>query len=190
MVDPSNITNYNLTSKQLEEHILFWVFAAGHNANSTAKGLERFLGFINGNKEPFKAIRTVVANKGWSRIQQFLSISGLGCWQKKTRAIKELVEKNLNLKTCSVEDLEGIYCIGPKTARCFILHSRPGVDNIAGLDTHILKYMRDEGIDVPKGSPSGKKYLELEQKFLELAAQSEMSLAEFDLHLWNKYSGN
>lgn len=187
MIDPKNITNYNLTTNQLQEHLLFWVFAAGHNAASTAKGLNKFLTSIKGGR-PFMAVRRVVKEMGWEGIERALGNSGLGCWRKKVRTIQELVEDKLNLRTCSVADLEQIYCIGAKTARCFVLHSRKGIDNIACLDTHVLKYMRDEGVPVPKSTPTKRRYLELEQEFLKLAKKSDKTLAEFDLWIWNKYA--
>ncbi|NBP02621.1 MAG: hypothetical protein EBU90_21370 [Proteobacteria bacterium] len=99
----------------------------------------------------------------------------------------DLASRGLDLKTCSVSDLESVRGIGPKTARCFLMHSRRGA-RYAGLDTHALKYMREKGIDVPKSTPTGKKYLELEAKFLELADRSGKSVAEFDLEIWRHYS--
>lgn len=95
----------------------------------------------------------------------------------------------LNLKSCSVDDLENIYGIGPKTARCFLIHSRPNM-RFAGLDTHILKYLRGLGYEVPKTTPTGKKYKEIEQIFLNLVDKSGKSVAEFDLEIWRKYSSD
>lgn len=188
MIDPKNITNYNLTKEELQIRIIFWIFAAGHNAASTAKGLDKFLKSIKGTAHPFATIRNVVKQEGWQAIEKALSTSGLGCWRKKVRTLRELAEGNLNLRTCSIADLEQIYCIGAKTARCFVLHSRKGIDNIACLDTHVLKYMRDEGIEVPKSTPTKKRYLELEQTFLTLAKKTDKTLVEFDLWIWNKYA--
>jgi thermostable 8-oxoguanine DNA glycosylase len=56
------------------------------------------------------------------------------------------------------------------------------------LDVHILKYLRSQGFEAPKQTPSGKKYLELEKNFLELAKKNNMTPADFDLMLWTKYS--
>lgn len=43
MIDPTNITDYNLSKEKLEEVILFWVCAAGKNGVTATKSLERTL---------------------------------------------------------------------------------------------------------------------------------------------------
>jgi thermostable 8-oxoguanine DNA glycosylase len=43
------------------------------------------------------------------------------------------------------------------------------------------------GFDVPKSTPSGRKYSEIESIFLDMADASGMSLADFDLSIWRKY---
>jgi len=194
MIDPKNITNYNSTISELETHILFWVFAAGHNALSTAKGLEKFLTSVREAAKPFifyhspfGTIYVVGKFIGWNSISELLRNSGLGCWRRKTRTIKELAESSLDLKTCSISDLMAIYGIGPKTASCFILHTRKGV-RMAGLDTHILKFLRDKGIDVPKSTPTGKKYEILEKEFLRLCDEAGKTPAEYDLMIWKQYA--
>ena len=188
-VDPNNITNYNLTIPELQTHLLFWVFAAGHNAKSTAKGIDKFLNLVydfDCHRTPFESIlNNTLYSRGWDCITELLSKSGLGCWRLKSRTVKQLCESNLDLRTCSVEDLEKIIGIGPKTARCFILHTRKN-ERVAGLDTHILACLNDLGLSVPKHP--GKKYKQIEAKFLELVDASKMSVAELDLMIWNAYS--
>ena len=75
-----------------------------------------------------------------------------------------------------------------KTSRCFLIHSRKDV-KYGGLDTHILKYMKSLGHDVPKSTPTGKKYLKLEEIFLSLLEKSGKTLSEFDLSIWKEFSG-
>jgi thermostable 8-oxoguanine DNA glycosylase len=111
---------------------------------------------------------------------------GMGCYNNKSRSMLALAHSGIDLKTCSVDELESVRGIGPKTARCFLIHSRRGSRH-AGLDTHILKYMREMGFEVPKSTPTGKKYRELEVIFLGLADASGMGLAEFDLNIWKKH---
>ena len=189
MIDPTKITNYNLTIPELEEHLLFWVFAAGHNAKSTARGVEKFLNKVYEESDypynPFCAILDTMTERGWDKIVEALSTSGLGCWKIKSNTIHQLIFSNLNLRTCSIEDLEEISGIGPKTARCFVMHSRPNI-RAAGLDTHILNCLNDLGLTVKK--VPGKKYKKIENKFLEFADASKKSIAELDLMIWNAYS--
>jgi thermostable 8-oxoguanine DNA glycosylase len=185
LVDPDNITNFNCSDQELQLVILFWICAAGKKASTSARNLERLL--LHGrekfeSEEPFVIIRMFGSDLAAS-----MKAHGIGCYNNKSKSMLDLVGKNIDLRSCSVSDLESIIGIGPKTARCFLMHSRRNV-RFAGLDTHVLKYMREKGIDVPKSTPSGKKYLELEKIFLDMADRSGKTLAEFDLEIWRHYS--
>jgi thermostable 8-oxoguanine DNA glycosylase len=94
----------------------------------------------------------------------------------------------MDLKTCTVKDLEKIYGIGRKTSRCFILHSRENAQ-YAGLDTHLLKHLRTVSIKgVPIQTPSSEKqYRRLEKEILKLAKSAGMSPADYDLKIWKSY---
>ena len=118
-----------------------------------------------------------------------LKSRGIGCYNQKANTFWQLVHSNLDLKTCNTSDLETIKGIGLKTSRCFLIHSRKNA-KCAGLDTHVLKYLRSLGVDAPKSTPSKRKYLELEDIFVGLAEDSGKGIAEFDLLLWKMYSGN
>jgi len=183
MIDPNNITNFNSTEKELQEVLLFWVCVAGKTASTMARGLDKLLNSLKGNS-PFEKIKNIGAGK----LPQTLKKFGIGCYNLKAKSLWELVNSNLDLRTCSAEDLENIYGIGPKTARCFIIHSRRNA-NCAGLDTHILKFLRSKGHNVPKSTPSTKKqYKKFEDLFLGYAKKSGQSIAEFDLNIWRYYA--
>jgi len=182
MIDPTKISNFNLTNYELEEVMLFWVLVAGKTAIRITKSLNAILNQLGG-ATPFEKIR----GAGKENLPQVLKDNGVGCFNNKSKALWDLVNKGLNLRTCSVEELESVYGIGPKTARCFIIHSRPDA-NCAGLDTHILKFLKSKGHEVPSSTPTGKKYRELEQIFLGYVKESGKSVAEFDLEIWNHYA--
>lgn len=191
MIDPEKVTNYNFTDKELEEFILFWVCAAGKNGRTAARCLDKFIKTYHAfyqNSTPFGVVLWLHALYD---LPQTLKECGIGCYNSKARTFHELAvakfRGELDLKTCSASDLEKIHGIGPKTARCFILHSRPNAQ-VAGLDTHILKHLRSLGYDVPKHTPTGKKYLDIEKIVLMLAKEAGMTPAEYDLHIWNQYS--
>jgi thermostable 8-oxoguanine DNA glycosylase len=200
MIDPSKITNFNLTKIQLEEHILFWALVAGKPAKTTAKNLNNLLRWlrawyadqpISPQQAPFRMLRDVHAalsptNPNW--LADKMKELGIGCYNHKARACLELAHSGLNLQTCPAEDLEKIHGIGMKTSRCFIMHSRENSD-YAGLDTHVLAFLRDLGYDVPKNTPSStRKYQDIETKFLYLAQVASRSPAHFDLLIWRIYS--
>ena len=183
MVDPYDITNYNLTYDKLEEVLLFWVCVAGKKASTIFPRLNNLLKNLDG-VSPFDKINNV----GLDNLAQKIKDNGIGCYNNKAKSLKSLANSGLDLKTCTVDDLENIYGIGMKTARCFLMHSRPNVD-CAGLDTHVLKFLRSLGHDVPKSTPgSKKKYKEIEQIFLHYVKKSGMTAAELDLDIWVHYS--
>jgi hypothetical protein len=194
MINPENITNYNLTKRQLEEVLLFWVCAAGKNGRTAARCLDSLMKDIYGYEiGPFKAIREyhewcMATPQDMIPWPLRLKEHGIGCYTIKARTMLELAYSGLNLKTCTTDDLESIYGIGFKTARCFILHSRKNA-RVAGLDTHILKHLRALGYDAPMTTPSSKKqYLTFEKIVLSLSDAAGMTPADYDLMVWNKYS--
>ena len=191
MINPEIITNYDQTDRELEEFLLFWICAAGKNGRTAARCLEGLLNDINGHDiGPFNAIKIwgyyehPETQEGWP---EMLRNNGIGCFNSKAKTMFQLATSGLDLRTCTASDLESIHGIGPKTARCFLLHSRENAQ-VAGLDTHMLKYLKSLGHDVPKSTPTGKKYLTLEKTVLSLAKEAGMTPADFDLKIWLKYS--
>jgi endonuclease III len=186
MVDAANITNYNLFTNELEARMIFWVLAAGKNGTRAAEITNRMVDNwtrLVGNIRPF----TVLKSMDMPELIKMCAYYGTGCQTSKGRSLYELSRANLDLRTCLPEDLEKIYGIGMKTARCFIIHSRKNAKN-AGLDTHMLKHLRMLGYDAPKSTPTNRKiYLALEKVVITLAEQSGKSPAEFDLEIWNRY---
>ena len=191
MVDPENITKYDLTDWQLEEHALFWICAAGKNGRTAARCLSNLLSYTAANH--WGPMQSVFRWNILYDLPELMKECGIGCYTSKSKSFIELsravINRDINLRTCSADDLEKIHGIGMKTSRCFILHSRYGA-RYAGLDTHILKYLRLAGVkDVPKSTPSSKKqYLRLEKEFLKIADLNEMLPADMDLAIWNQYS--
>jgi len=195
-IDPDDITDFHLSKNRLEKVLLFWVCAAGHGGHQSSRALEKFLYLVNTwlrerdispKKSPFAAMRQMDSLQNdpeW--IQKFMALSGIGCHKNKSRAFREIIYSGINLRKCTVNELEGLRGIGPKTARCFLIHSRPD-QQYAGLDTHILHYLRDQGFDAPKTTPLGRKYRQLEIEFLRLAREAGKTVAELDLEIWLRY---
>jgi thermostable 8-oxoguanine DNA glycosylase len=185
MIDPSKITNYCMKDYEMQKNVLFWLLVAGKTASVIAKNLEVFLSDIKKEKElPFESIKRL----GKDKLPNKLRSTGFGCYTLKARGIWQLVNDDLDLRTCSIEDLEKIPGIGKKTSRCFMLHSRKNA-RYAALDTHILKFLKKKGHNVPPQTPSSKReYLRLEELFLKYADESGKTPAEFDLEIWNSYT--
>lgn len=179
-LDPTDITNYNLTNTGLELHLCFWVCVAGKTARVIAPAIDRL--FRDARKRhphlrrPFSLIKKFGSQE---RLRSELLSRGIGGHGVKSRGLWELAHSNINLRTCTVAVLEAFHGIGPKTARCFILHTRPD-QPLAGLDTHMRAHLGELGFT---GS-----YEFLEQKVLELAKAAGMSPAAYDLMIWNQRS--
>lgn len=183
MITPKNITNFSRTTHELQSFFLFGLFCAGKNSDYASKCLSRLLS--KDKDEPFKILKTL----GEIGIHNALVASRIGQYSRLTKGIMQALD--LDLATCSLEDLMNIHGVGPKTARFFLLHTRPNYE-CAVLDTHILKFLRDHQVDAPKNTPTNyKQYLDLEKKFIYLAKINfpSMALADIDLTLWMKYSG-
>lgn len=190
MIDPSKISNFNLNDAELEENILFWICAAGKNGRVAARCLNNLLNdlkiYFSYKFWPFELIRKTHEYSG--DLPTWLKTSGIGCYTHKARTFAELVYSGINLRMCTAEDLEKIYGIGMKTSRCFIIHTRKGA-RYAGLDTHILKYLKYMGVEnVPKSTPGKKEYLRLEREFLKIADSLKKEPYALDLEVWNAYS--
>lgn len=184
MVDPWNITDYNRSVAELEELLLFCVSVAGKSAGVTAAALDEFLAGHAG-RSPFDKIKRLI-NDG--ALSAAIKASRLGKHTRLTRAFAELVEAGLDLTACTCEQLEAIHGIGPKTSRFFIVHTRQG-EQLAVLDTHILRYMKSLSYDnIPASTPTGKRYLQIERDFIALAERQGRDIAEFDLWIWRQYA--
>jgi thermostable 8-oxoguanine DNA glycosylase len=185
MIVPEKITNYNRTEKELEEFLIFAILVAGKTAKTQARKLEQFLASCPySHYTPFEYLEYMIKTNTLTGEMMRLK---LGQYKRLLIAFLGIVRFKGNLKNVTVDDLESIKGIGSKTARFFVLHSRPKVRH-AVLDTHILKWMGALGINVPKATPPKKKYKELEEKFLALADERNMSVADLDLHIWKTYA--
>ena len=181
-IDPTRITNYKRTQEELEQFLIFCVCVAGKNAQRTAKAVDMFLDGNTGT--PFERVRKMIKS---DCLVYGLQRAGIGQYTRLSKCLNAMVNSVIDLKKVTIEELESIHGIGPKTSRFFILHSRKS-QKVAVLDTHILKYLSKKGYKVPKATPSGRRYKEIEQIFLEIAKKLNTTPADLDLQIWK--SGN
>jgi thermostable 8-oxoguanine DNA glycosylase len=184
MIDPTDITKFDRTDDELEEFFLFSVAVAGKTAKVITKKIDQFLSLERENVSPFEKIRRMLSS--YSLLMNLKRVK-LGKYAILTECYKKIALSQIDLRTCSLEDLEQFKGVGPKTSRFFVLHSRPD-QKIACLDTHILSYLKDLGYDIPKSNPTGNRYLKIEQMFLEHAKSLNRDPAELDLAIWNERS--
>jgi thermostable 8-oxoguanine DNA glycosylase len=179
VIDPSNVTDFKRTSSQLETFWLFCLFVAGKTAYVQARKLHELRQYYD-MATPFASIRRA----GPRYLERALREVKIGQYLRLTRAVWASLD--LDLRRVSVDDLEDIRGVGPKTARFFLLHTRPA-QNVAVLDTHILAHLRDHGYPAPRTTPqSVATYRRTEELVLDLAHRAGMTPADFDLHVWRQ----
>jgi thermostable 8-oxoguanine DNA glycosylase len=189
MIVPEKITNFNRTQAELEEFALFAILVAGKSAKVTAKKLDNFL-FVPCVLSTMTAFEWIIhLNKiSDNALRHIVTLHRLGQYRRVVRAFTDIVKLKDKLSTVTVDELEQVYGVGRKTASFFVVHSQANARH-AVLDTHILHWLRDNGHDAPMVTPSRRKYVELEQVFLDYCDQAQKTPAELDLEIWKKYSG-
>ena len=176
----------NRSTQELQEFLLFAIAVGGKTAKQVSVALPVFLSMETGTT-PFSRIRNMIKKH---RLLWCLKKARLGKYKRLNRAFREVVDCSLDLHNCSVEELERLYGIGPKTSRYFILHTRENA-NVAALDTHLLRWLSKQGYDAPNHTPaSTKRYAELEAAFLHEASERGFSPAELDLRIWQESSAS
>lgn len=158
MIDPVKMTRYGLKDVDLQEVLLFCIAVSGKTATTTARLLDEFLRCLHSTYQGdhFAIIRE--ASRTFD-LAKFMGQIGFGCYQMKSRGFIAAAHAGLNLKKCTAEELEQIPGIGHKTSNFFLLHTRRGYQG-ACLDTHILKFLKELGYDVPKVAPQSQKLIE------------------------------
>jgi thermostable 8-oxoguanine DNA glycosylase len=185
MINPRQITDFNRSQAQLEEFFMFCVIVAGKNAHVQATKLEDFLkrGWIQ-CMSPFEYLRQL---KDDGLLEALLREHKLGQYKRITTTFMHALDIE-DLSKITVTELEKIPGIGPKTARFFVVHSRPN-QKYAVLDTHILSWMRDNLDEsmIPKSTPQvPSRYNKLERLFLKEAMKRKIDIPTFDLEIWNE----
>lgn len=188
MIDPRDVTNFNRTNSDLEEFLIFCCLVHGKTALVQAKKLEEFLSSavaIYGIFSPFKLIRRASEE---NKLLDLLTLAGIGQYKKLVPCLEALASSSLDLQKCSTSDLEQIHGIGPKTARYFLMHSRPN-QKIATLDRHILAWLRERGYPkAPLSTPTKAQYSYWEEIFLKEAEMLGESPESLDLRIWKEKS--
>lgn len=147
----------------------------------------------DGNPSPFTTLETMI-NRG--TLDKKLKKARTGQYHRVGAALRGVAEAAQRIDpdpgTWSIQDLEGIPGVGPKTARWFYLVVHPGA-RVAAIDTHVLKFLRDQGVEAAdrKGTPPpGPVYIELEERFVHLADRLDIRPAELDRFVWAIYRNN
>lgn len=192
MIDPSNITNFQRTDHELEEFALFCPAAAGKNSQEQAYKPTRLIALLQRGSDrstsPFGRIAMAEGESfGYdpNQLMEAMRRSKIGKYSLLYDAYVRLCRLTPNeLRTLPVEEFEKLPGFGMKTARFFVLHSRP-TDDIACIDTHVLRYLRIAGLNVPNDVGSPSRYLAAEKAFLVQAGRLGIEPWRLDINVWN-----
>lgn len=104
--------------------------------------------------------------------------------------IKEFIQSfvdPLELREWLVENVKGL---GMKESSHFIRNIGLSENQLAILDVHILKNLKEYGVveKIPKAL-SKKEYLKIEEKMKEFSKQINISMDELDILFWSKETG-
>ena len=187
---PTSITDFNRSKDQLEAFWLFCMFVAGKNSDYASRCLSKLihaakLGKDIGEEGVFNYFKSI----GETGVHNALVANKVGQYTRLTKGVMQSLD--LDLRTCTLDDLLKIHGVGNKTARFFLLHTRRGCE-YAVLDTHILAWMRNRGEEVPKSTPTNSNvYRELEKRFRYLSrlAYPFLTDSQIDLLIWSEQSG-
>lgn len=189
MINPAEVTNYNRTQYELEEFILFCINVAGKKSAIEAPKLEVFIERakdITKEGTPFNCIKKLIK---LGRLNEIMHWAKLSPYAQRYNSYVA-VAKIKDLQSVTLNRLLQVPGIGLKTARFFLSHSREDFDEPM-LDTHILRFLRDQGyVDAPKSTPTNENtYHYFANIFKNIARQLGKSVTDLDLEIWKEYSG-
>jgi thermostable 8-oxoguanine DNA glycosylase len=186
-INPQEITDYNRTDAELEFFLLFCIVVAGKKSDIQARKLEQWYdNRVYHQDTPFEYAERLDQN---NELRQSLEDVKMGQYNRLVNSFQDAIYGDFDLQKCSLQQLCTIRGVKLKTSNFFLTHSREGY-NVPVLDTHVLKFLKAEGIkNVPKSTPQDEKlYNSLAKQFTTIAKRRRMSVADLDLQVWKQYS--
>lgn len=165
---------------KLEYKLLFAIIVAGKSAKFAEAVMERLFPITGDWTTYFQQLRDWV-NAGVLR--EKIKEARTGNYGKIEKGFTYIAERAWNLETVTIAQLEAIPGVGPKTARFFLLWT-DRKERVAALDVHVLRWMATKGYKVPRSTPSGKKYAEIEKQFIAEADKRGVTPRELDFAIW------
>ena len=168
--------------------LIFSIIVAGRNAKMAVEKTWRLLEFTWGEETPFDLIKHYIDNK---TLTQKLKSLKIGQYTRIEKALRDII--NLNVETCTLDDLLACHGVGNKTARFFLLNTRKDAE-YAVLDTHVLKWLNNllgNWRSVPKSTPTSEsRYALWEYKAIQAMKKEypERTLAQADFEIWKTFA--
>lgn len=189
-VDPAAIPE-KMTRDQLEWWILFTIAVAGKSAKGTEIKMRAFMDLWPVGS-PFNRIKMMVEN---DILNKNLRRVKIGKYKLLTKGFKMASTLNLDFiekaePQTALQILSLVPGLGPKGSRMILMYAFPHhADLWVVLDTHILRWLREQGFSAPKSTPpEGPTYRKLEMFFRAAARGRNMTTRQLDTEIWTKYS--
>jgi thermostable 8-oxoguanine DNA glycosylase len=173
-----------MTRPELQYWILFSMAVAGKGAKVTE---QKMLSFLREESRPllppFGVVKLYILRGELLRKMRKHKLGKYTLLNKGFRAALDL-----DLDDLTVAKLDAIPGIGPKSARMIMMYGFPDQKEYAVLDTHVLKWLKAHGHEVPRATPDGKTYDRLEKIVLTEAQARGMTARQFDTFVWQMYA--
>jgi hypothetical protein len=197
MINPAQVTDYNRTQSELQEFLLFCINVSGKKSAVEAPKLEVFLERvrgITGHSKPFDGMTKLYFtrpdrhNRDDNRLLEIMHWAAISPYKQRYNSYCDVLKLG-DLRTVSLTRLLQVRGIGLKTARFFLSHSREDFDEPM-LDTHILRFLRDQGYkDAPKSTPQNVGIYNYYANVFKMFARTlGKSVTDLDLEIWKQYS--
>ena len=195
-VNPANIPD-RMSRGQLQWWILFTIAVAGKSAKQTEAKMRDFMDLYPlpcspPYLSPFERVQWML-EKG--RLGPNLRKVKLGKYALLNKGFRKAIELDLDLLERAdfqhaLELLSAIPGLGPKGSRMILMYAFPHHANQwVVLDTHILRWLREQGVQAPKSTPpEGRTYWRLEKTFKKMAAERKLTTRQLDTEIWTAYS--
>jgi thermostable 8-oxoguanine DNA glycosylase len=173
--------------------LLYCICVAGKKSEIESPKVRKFcvdprFGF---NLKPFNLIRKLlkVSSVEMDGLKQHLKKYRIAPYGQRYNSFVDAVTLLPdNLSEVTIDDLQKVRGISTKTSRFFLTHSREDFDEPV-LDTHILRFLTEEGYDVPEATPQNPKvYARIAKIFSAIARAEDKSVTDLDLEVWTRYS--
>lgn len=179
------------TDYELERFLMLGPFVTGKSAQQQQPKLQAVIDDLYADTDADRNAvgpLTLLHGRHPQEIRRRLEKRNVGQYTRICRALYELAGSGLDFRKCKREELIEIHGISLKSASFFLVYTQDA--DYAVWDTHLLRWAREHPWfpeDIPRSTPAARRYLELEQKFLEFCRINGRRPYEIDWDVWSSY---
>lgn len=173
----------NPTTENRQAFLIFAMIVAGKTSEFGTDRTAKLLSWGPNGLSPFRKIGFLDQA---GVLEDAMRAVKTGQYKRLGKGLRQVVM--LDVDRCPKKDLLSIHGIGPKTASYFLTYARDESGH-AVLDTHVLRFLRECGVDAPEGTPPvGEEYERLAREFTSRAHAADLTTQELDNFVWRYYA--